>query len=1186
MKVGELKIEPNNKKIIMIIVAIFLFVHILFEEAFSKESAIFDFSEIKNIRAENPHVILQLTGYDEKSVISLKNSGIWLITPRNSTLWEATISGKNIDKIALNKHILNVMKPSAEEKIKENIQKGSIPQHSVRSRNVYVFSVGCYKDLSAYYCKKAIEKHGKVVGVLAKYAYIVEIKKKELLPLANEDEIRIIEENFPPATETLEDSRVRILANYSMDIYKLDGSDVNISMWEATGIPNLNHADLIKRVTYDPSEVSVSADHATIVAGVMAGNGSISNLYRGIAQNAKIRAHDTQYHTHDSEIGYDMSDKNGVKSLISQNSWADSVNSSQCERYGNYYANQEEILDDTIRGNRYAGKRISIVYAAGNERDDGDCNLDSNPYNSTPTPATAKNIITVGAVSSDNIRASTCFSSWGPTDDGRLKPEIVAPGDEGACEGSPAIEFYLSPSTLTSSAGTSFAAPQVSGAIALMQQQAKCTFDNVPLLPSTTKAVLIHTATDVNTTGPDYRTGYGLLNVTGAVDAVIYRKFRENSLSSITETDKWNFTIVSGEPQAKVTLAWDDVAGQGLKNDLDLTLISPTGTHYHSWYLNPDNPSAVAVADKGDHLNNIEQVIVNNPTAGEWTIVVNTSQAVLLPPQNYSLVYKKPFSILMNSPNFNQLISIPIDPYNSSPDSIFCRYMDNSQGVVWTNNGSSWFSYVCDRSTNTILNVTVGSGYWVNASTKFEFEIYGNPTNKDIIVNGAIPGGSHPMWPIIGYNSFMYMPVNDFISSKPFNAIRKVEKPTVWGKETWQTHYPSGNEPANFFNMKPGIGYEYKTTGPFPITLQSNPTRSCSLLTEEVISLATSADLSLSTSSTPSSPFTIYGNISCERLLNYSDLSAKITLKVGSLNVSNYTMGELNDSRYRVDVPMEIAGGAEVGDSGRLHIGGMPVNEGNVTIGNAGNSTIFNITVNTTDSDGDGYSAQCLDCNDANASILPGAIENCDFVDNNCNGYIDEGCPGLRVTSLNEIKNETKSKLFEFRILNVDNENLNDILWTVDLGDDTTINSTLESSLDLYEDMFVFLIYNYSYTGVFNVTANVSSLAANNNEYYLLLVDSDLWINNFMEILINSTRRIFSFEVINSGENSLSNVSWNFDTGNGLKLNSTANTNLSRDERFFVFVNHNYTGTGNFSVNASATNNSLAYYTMLNIGIT
>ena len=61
MKVGDLKIEPNNKKIILIIVATFLFAHMLFGEAFSEESRIFDFSEIKNIRAENPHVILQLS---------------------------------------------------------------------------------------------------------------------------------------------------------------------------------------------------------------------------------------------------------------------------------------------------------------------------------------------------------------------------------------------------------------------------------------------------------------------------------------------------------------------------------------------------------------------------------------------------------------------------------------------------------------------------------------------------------------------------------------------------------------------------------------------------------------------------------------------------------------------------------------------------------------------------------------------------------------------------------------------------------------------------------------------------------------------------------------------------------------------------------------------------------------------
>ncbi len=1120
-------------------------------------------TQLKTIPSENPHFVVELTDYNLDVVKELEVNNFKLLRELDTKTWVVSTQKRTLDRLQSNKFIKSVRILNPEEKITKEIRTGRLSYYSLKSDSSYILKISCYNDVSVYYCKSAIEKYGKIIGQLSKETYFVEIKKQDVIPLADEDEIELVNQNDPVAISHLDDSRIQIFANPTFNTYKLNGSGINISMWEVAGIPNVTHADLIKRVAFTPEPpTSQFSDHATVVAGIMGGDGSISSLYTGIASGIKIVAHTEANHL--LEYSKDMLADDRL-SLVSQNSWTFIVNASNCNDYGNYDLDEEGKLDEIIRGDSaqpLKGRRISIVYAVGNERDDGDCNLNNNPYNSTPRPSTAKNVITVGAVPSDNIQASTCFSSWGPTDDGRLKPEIVAPGDEGSCATGSGIEYYLTPFTLNSNenSGTSFSAPQVSGAIALMQQQTKCTFDNKPLLPSTLKAILVHTTTDVNTTGPDYRTGYGLLNVTGAVDAVIYRKFREDNLSSITETDKWNFTIISGEPNTKVTLTWDDPKGSGLKNDLDLTLISPSGTHHHSWYLNPNNPSNSAQSNKGDHLNNVEQIVVNNPETGEWTIVVNSSAAITFPPQQYSLVYKRPFSVPVNKENKFHLFSIPVLPYNSSADAVFCKYKDSITIVYHVNTSGNLNSHICGRAAgNSLTNATANGAFYINASKPFEFEIAGDPTNQDVVITPNGPAELH-----FGYNQFRYMPVNDFLSGKEFSAIQYLKD---YELDNWQT-YTDGSEPDEFFNMRPGVGYKFINSSRNQVILELDPPRSCSTLLEDVVSLTGAADYSKSTSATPSSPFTIYGNASAERLLNDSDVYAKIVLQVGSLDISNYTMGELNDSRYKIDVPMGV-GLVNQGDTARLYIGGTPINEDNVTIGASGSSTAHNITVNVTDGDGDSYSAQALDCNDSNSTVNPDSVEVCDLVDNDCDGMIDEGCAGLRVMSLNEIKNESLSKIFEFKIRNADNENLYDILWTVDLDDGTTINSTLESSLALDEELFVFMPYNYSTFGSFDVTANASSLAAQNNEYSLNVKAGDLFIDDFIEIFANGTARIFSFRVTSNKAQNVS-INWTIDLGDGTVVNSNTNTTLLPDETAYVYTKHVYSAEGTYNLKATA----------------
>lgn len=329
-----------------------------------------------------------------------------------------------------------------------------------------------------------------------------------------------------------------------------------------------------------------------------------------------------------------------------------------------------------------------------------------------------KNGIVVGnwrAIGTENRVVGS--SSLGPTYDGRIKPDLVAPGAgvkstaywDGPPSGSgmlctdPALlvttavrrQFY------TDNCGTSFSAAAVSGVLALILQQYATTYpsdiDVRPPLPSTLRGVLIHSAQDIATPapwftngdgdvhalpGPDFVTGFGLINATGANSLIANRLTHERTIVGTCGVYTYQFDVapffnIIGQPLAmvRVTLAWDDVAGDPslpddsprLVNDLDLVVFDPSGTPHYPWLLNqtikaasdgsvlsPDQQicgTAIAVerlhdpagafvpaaATKGpDHLNNVELVEVRK-VSGRWKVQVS-GFSVPFGPQTFSLI--------------------------------------------------------------------------------------------------------------------------------------------------------------------------------------------------------------------------------------------------------------------------------------------------------------------------------------------------------------------------------------------------------------------------------------------------------------------------------------------------------------------------------------------------------------------
>jgi hypothetical protein len=236
------------------------------------------------------------------------------------------------------------------------------------------------------------------------------------------------------------------------------------------------------------------------------------------------------------------------------------------------------------------------------------------------------------------------FTSWGPTDDGRIKPDVMAIGTSMFSTGNANDQAYLT------KGGTSMAAPQAAGSLYLIQQLYNRLNKNTFMLSSTLKAIAIHTALDMETPGPDYKTGYGLIQLDKAAD-VVQNKSSSHLLteSSLIQGLTKTYTLVSsGKGPLKATLAWTDPEANTstqlndrtprLVNDLDIRLTSGSST-YFPFTLNPASPEALPVA--ADNIrDNVEQILINNPLPGQSFTLTVSHKGVLKNniPQSFGLV--------------------------------------------------------------------------------------------------------------------------------------------------------------------------------------------------------------------------------------------------------------------------------------------------------------------------------------------------------------------------------------------------------------------------------------------------------------------------------------------------------------------------------------------------------------------
>lgn len=474
------------------------------------------------------------------------------------------------------------------------------------------------------------------------------------------------------------------------------GQTQTVGVWDA-GDVLATHQELSGRVLrmdrhdrYPPSEAS---SHATHVAGTI-GAAGVNPAALGMAPAVTIASYD--YNRDLGEVTRRaMSDPNEVDAIqVSNHSYGYAVGwdySSALPRwYGEHGDRQSTLFGQYDEESRswdlicYEAPYYLSFRAAGNDRGDkapsegaryeyyqsrrgwlskryssetdpGDDGVDGG-YDSTPPDGTAKNVMTVGAVQAAvsggvrdvNAAAMTIFSSWGPTNDGRVKPDVVACGVRVlscSADGDAQYDTY---------SGTSMAVASATGSAALLLDLHQTLFPGRVMRSATLKGLLIHTVDDLGNPGPDYQFGWGLLNIRAAADLLLEQaadagtyRVVEDALDADAPDMAYALFVLEGQG-LRATLCWTDPPGDApedadstkpcLVNDLDLRVTDPQGRAHLPYVLDRTHPAEPAVP--GDNtLDNVEQIRLPGPLAEGWITVSVSHKGVLKDgEQAYSLL--------------------------------------------------------------------------------------------------------------------------------------------------------------------------------------------------------------------------------------------------------------------------------------------------------------------------------------------------------------------------------------------------------------------------------------------------------------------------------------------------------------------------------------------------------------------
>ena len=511
-----------------------------------------------------------------------------------------------------------------------------------------------------------------------------------LVDLSNQPYVKWVEVISPPGVPEAEVSN-SLMRSSGLDTQtsgglNYDGEGVGVLVRDQG--PVFEHVDFTGRLTNMPP--FNSGTHGIQVAGGFAGAGNIRPDARGAAAGATIFA-----------TGYNSSFLDAVTTSLISSGEAQVTNSSYSDVCNGEYSTKSQTVDSQI----HDFPTVQHVFSAGNSNG-SNCGYGAGNQwgNITGGHKAAKNCITVGAT--DLLGNIASFSSRGPASDGRIKPDVSGHG----------VSFLSTNpnNSYTTINGTSYSAPATAGVVAQLYQVYMEANANALPESALIKAALLNCATDFGNVGPDFKFGWGIVNGLRSGLLIEDGNYLNDQVSQ-GNTNTHTINVPAGTAQVRFMVYWSDEpatpgANPALVNDLDLEVVDPSSTTLLPFLLDHTaNPATLDLpAGHGaDHLNNMEQVLINAPVAGAYDVEI-TGFNVPFGPQNYFIVYDFiEDNVTVTSPNggekFVSNTTLPIhwDAVDTSA-TFLLEYSDD--------NGSSW-------NTITTVAATARNYNWNTSST-------------------------------------------------------------------------------------------------------------------------------------------------------------------------------------------------------------------------------------------------------------------------------------------------------------------------------------------------------------------------------------------------------------------------------------------------------------------------------------